>query len=69
MDINWHDNSIIKVNVINDEICISGNKEALKSLANILSDLSNEDVGSHIHLDKYNSLHDESNDLIIELIK
>ena len=69
MEINWHDNSIIKVKVINDEICIGGNKEALKSLANILNDLSNEDVGSHIHLDKYNSLHDESNDLIIELIK
>ena len=69
MEINWHDNSIIKVNVINEQICISGNKEALKSLSNILNDLSNEDVGSHIHFDKYNSLQDESNDLIIELIK
>ena len=51
-----------------ENIVISANKEGLLSLANHLVNLAQYDipVGSHIHLDQYNSLEKGSNDVIFQ---
>ncbi|MBR4163697.1 MAG: hypothetical protein IKR11_09260 [Solobacterium sp.] len=66
MDIKWEDN--FKITVKNDggSTCITANREGLISLANILLTLADEQSGSHIHLDQYNSLEDGSAELILE---
>ena len=68
MRIEWVDKSEIRVSIENGEAVISANKEGLISLANQLRALANEDIGSHIHYDEYNSLEDGSSKLIIEKI-
>ena len=64
----WVTNFEIKCKISNDTVIISGNKEGLESLANHLLNLAQETIpsGYHIHLDEYNSLEEESNELIIE---
>lgn len=47
-------------------VTISANKAGLHSLASILNTLAQEQPGSHIHLDEYNSLEEHSAELIIE---
>ena len=64
----WEDGFTIKVTCEEREVVISANKEGLISLANQLRALANEDIGSHIHYDEYNSLEDGSSKLIIEKI-
>ena len=69
MEIKWQDGFTIKVNVENEnQVVISANKAGLLSLATQLKDLADEDKGSHIHYDEYNSLEDGSSDLIIDRI-
>ena len=68
MKIEWEDNSTIKVRVENNATIISANTGGLVSLAKIMNMLSEEPGGYHIHLDQYNSLEDESGELIIEKI-
>ena len=70
MEIKWHDGFSIKVSVdTENNVLISANKEGLLSLATQLKALADEDIGSHIHYDEYNSLEEDSSELIIEKIE
>ena len=66
MRIRWVDGFQIRAAVHDGEVVISANREGMLSLANILLDLAEETSGTHIHLDEYNSLDDESCELVIE---
>ena len=68
MELNWVDGFEINVRIENGAAVISANKEGLLSLANHLKNLAEEQPGSHIHLDAYNSLEDGSAELILETI-
>ena len=69
MEIKWIDGFVIKTSVSAEHsVVIAANKEGLLSLAKQLNDLANENIGSHIHYDEYNSLEDGSCELIIEKI-
>ena len=66
MRMEWVDGFEIRMNIENGEAVISANKEGLLSLAKQLAALAEEDPGSHIHYDQYNSLEEGSAELIIE---
>ena len=66
MKLEWLDGFKLSVNNDNNEIVIKANKEALLSIARQLEVLALEEDGSHIHYDKYNSLEEDSIDVIIE---
>ena len=68
MMIEWDDGFTIKVNVDQDTVVVSANKEGLHSLAKQLMALADSDVGSHIHYDEYNSFESGSNEMIIQKI-
>ena len=63
----WENNFAIEVKKEDGEIIISANNEGLISLARHLLTLAQNEVpiGTHIHLDEYNSLEEGSADLII----
>lgn len=65
--LNWEKDFQIKVSAQNGEVLIEANEDGLVSLANHLLNLAQPSVpsGTHIHLDKYNSLDDGSSDLVI----
>ena len=66
---NWIEGFNIKVNTADDEVVISANKQGLMSLASHLVALAKDDTpGAHIHLDEFNSLEENSSQLIIERI-
>lgn len=65
MRIEWVDGFEIRVSIQNREAVISANREGLLSLAEQLTALAGEAPGTHIHYDPYNSLEDESAELII----
>ena len=70
METKWYDGFTIRVSVDDEsKVVISANKEGLLSLATQLMSLADENVGSHIHYDEYNSLEDGSAELIIELTR
>lgn len=69
MLIEWEDGFTVKVTVDQDTVVVSANKEGLLSLAKQLTSLANADVGSHIHYDEYNSLEDNSAEMIVEKIE
>ena len=62
----WVDGFEIHVSIDTGEAVISANKEGLLSLAQQLTALAEESVGSHIHYDENNSLEEGSTELIIE---
>ena len=66
MIFNWVDGFEITVRIDNGTAVISANREGLISLANHLKSLAEEPPGTHIHLDAYNSLEDDSSELILE---
>ena len=66
MKIKWVDGFTIIVKSDKREVTISANKEGLLSLAQHLTALAEETVGSHIHYDEYNSLEERSEELTIE---
>ena len=66
MIFNWVDGFEITVRIDNGTAVISANREGLISLANHLKSLAEEQSGSHIHLDVYNSLEEGSSELILE---
>ena len=68
MEIKWVDGFEIKAVVENDEIVISANREGLLSLAKQLTALAEGLPGDHIHYDNYNSLSEDSTEMIIERI-
>ena len=63
----WDDNFKIKTSIPYDMITIEANREGLLSLARHLLLLAQEEVpnGSHFHLDDFNSLENNSVELII----
>jgi hypothetical protein len=67
MDFEWEDDFEIEVKIENNGVLLFANKEGLISLANHLLKLSRDEFpsGYHFHLDKYNSLSDGSNEIII----
>ncbi|MBQ3404967.1 MAG: GNAT family N-acetyltransferase [Oscillospiraceae bacterium] len=66
MELKWEDNFSISAAFEYGAIRISGNREGLLSLASHLMTLAQEAPGSHIHLDEYNSLEENSCEIIIE---
>ena len=66
MKLNWENDFQITAKIEDKIIHISANRAGLISLANHLTALAQEVPGSHIHLDEFNSLEDNSNELIIE---
>ena len=66
MNLKWINGSEIRVNVADGTVLVSANREGLLSLAAHLTALAGEAPGTHIHLDAYNSLEDESEELILE---
>ena len=68
MELNWVDGFEINVRIENGAAVISANREGLLSLANHLKSLAEEPLGTHIHLDDYNSLEEGSSELIFETI-
>ena len=68
MELNWVDGFKINVRIENGAAVISANKEGLLSLADHLKSLAEEPSGTHIHLDAYNSLEEDSSELILETI-
>ena len=68
MILNWIDGFEISVRIENGAAVISANREGLLSLANHLKSLAEEPLGTHIHLDAYNSLEEGSSELILETI-
>lgn len=70
VQLKWEQGFIIEVKNKDKEIVIAGNKEGLISLARHLLTLAQDEVKEemHIHLDEYNSLEENSIDLIIQKI-
>ena len=66
MKTKWKDDFEIRVRIGNGSAVISTNREGLLSLAEQLIMLAEEEPGSHIHYDAYNSLEDGSDELIVE---
>lgn len=69
MELKWEEGFQIKVGVDGDTAIIAANREGLLSLARIFSGLAEEKPGSHIHLDEYNSLEENSAGLIVEKLE
>lgn len=65
---NWEENFEIEVKNEDGEVIISANSEGLLSLARHLLTLAQNEVpiGTHIHLDEYNSLEEGSIGLTFE---
>lgn len=63
----WEEGFSIKCTINNSSVCIEANREGLVSLARHILELAQENVPDfeHIHLDEYNSLEDNSAELII----
>lgn len=68
MLIRWEEGFAITAGTCDGVVSISANRAGLLSLANILTDLANEEPGAHIHLDENNSLEDGSAGLVISLV-
>ena len=63
----WEEGFAIKCEIANNTVMIKANKSGLISLARHLLELSQDNVPkfTHVHLDEYNSLEDNSAELII----
>lgn len=69
MEFHWEDDFMIATKIENDAIVVSANASGLRSLANHLLTLADEEgEHGHFHLDEYNSLEDHSVELIVEKI-
>ncbi len=64
----WEEDFSIKCLIENESIIIEANKAGLISLARHLLELAQENVPEfqHIHLDEYNSLENNSAELIVK---
>jgi len=65
----WVEGYEIRVRVDGGTATISANREGLRSLANILTELAEGVPGDHVHLDEHNSLEAGSAELILERIR
>ena len=66
MQLNWEPDHSIRVRLDGETAVVSANRQGLRSLANHLLALAEEPPGSHLHLDRYNALEDDSSGLILE---
>ena len=64
MELNWHEGSKISVRVEDGSVVLSANREGLLSLAGHFTALAEATPGSHIHFDEFNSLEENSVELI-----
>ena len=69
MDIEWIEGFTISVGYDGHTVTLSANREGLLSLAKQFVAMANEEPGTHIHYDKFNSLEDDSVELIVEKIE
>ncbi len=58
----------VSVSIENNTATISANRDGLLTLANIFAALSEEPAGERVQLDEYNSLEDDSAELVIRRI-
>lgn len=68
MELHWEEGFEIRVRVKDGEARIAANAEGLRSLANHLLALAEKRPGTHLHLDRYNSLEEDSAPLLLERI-
>ena len=68
MKLEWESGFEIHVTIDRGAAIVAANREGLLSLARHLTALAEESPGSHIHLDPYNALEDDSAQLILEKI-
>ena len=69
MEFKWEAGYTIATRIENDAIVVSANAAGLRSLAHHLLALADEEAGhSQFHLDEYNSLEDNSVELIVEKV-
>ena len=68
MELHWEEGFEIRVCVEDGWARIAANAEGLRSLANHLLALAEEQSGTHLHLDRYNSLEENSAPLLLERI-
>ena len=66
MEFHWINGFEICVKAEDGRAVISANREGLLSLAAHLTELAEEEPGTHFHLDAYNSLEEGSAELIVE---
>lgn len=62
----WSDTAKLKISLDNKAALISGNKEGLIFLGEYLIRLAELNEGTHMHLDDFNVLEQDSPELIIE---
>ena len=65
MTIEWVEGFEIVVDIFNNKVTISANREGLLSLASQLKALAEGALGDHIHYDEHNSLEKGSSEMII----
>ena len=65
MEVKWEDGFTIAVKAEKDTVVISANKEGLKSLAAQFIELAEGMPGDHLHYDAYNSLEEDSAEMIV----
>lgn len=68
MELHWEEGFEIRVRVEDGDAWIAANAEGLRSLANHLLALAEEQPGTHLHLDRYNGLEEDSAPLLLERI-
>lgn len=63
----WEDNTAIRCNIEGSQVIIEANQDGLISLARHLLEMAQDNVPhrTHIHLDEFNALEEESSELII----
>lgn len=67
MEFKWEEGFEIAVEIQNGEVVLSANEAGLRSLANHLIALAEDEAhGAHFHLDENNSLDDGSAELIVQ---
>ena len=63
--VEWTDGFAITVRVEDGSAVISANREGLLSLSKQFAALAEARPGTHIHYDEFNSLEEDSNELIV----
>ncbi len=66
MEFHWEPDAEIRVKAERGQVILSANAAGLKSLAGIMNTLARGGKGAHVHLDRDNSLEDDSVELILE---
>ena len=64
MELKWNEGSKISVKVEDGTVVLSANREGLLSLAGHFTALAEATPGSHINFDEFNSLEENSIELI-----